>query len=215
MLLSEAISKIQRVLGNRTDQLNSIIEELSTAQDQLERGPTFPQFLLTEDAYIRTDIDEFRIPLPDDFIAEYEEGCLWYWPDDTDTDGVCLEKYSKEYLDDLYGRVATGTPLAYARVGGYFSIFPKPDGIYEIRMKYYAKDTAISAMQQTETNKWLTYAPDTIIGKAGAVIATALRDNFALAKFTEMESEGRRVLQIKNTYDEMANSDLIMGGIAV
>ncbi len=215
MLLSEAIDQIQLFMGNRTDLTIKAQTALTRAQDQLERGPTYPWFLVSEDATIRMQLSDHRIPVPADFIAEYEEGCLHYVPDDTETAPVHLVKYEYDYLRDLYAHNADGIPQTYAKVGNYFIIYPLPDDLYQVTMKYYRKDTKPSDLSLNETNKWLTYAPDAIIGKAGQYLCVGYRDYGALDEFKLMERDGRNIMNAQNVEQELSNQELLMGGVAV
>ncbi len=213
MLLSDAIDQIQLLMGSRTDLTTKAQTALTRAQEQLQRGPTYPWFLLSENATIRMQLSDHRIPVPSDFIAEYEEGCLHYLPDEVGSDKIHLDKYSYEYLNDLYARDADGIPAAYAKVGDYFIIYPLPDDLYNIEMKYYRKDTRPLDMDLGDTNKWLTNAPDAIIGKAGQYLCVAYRDWGALDEFKMMERDGRMIMAGQNTDHEVRNQDLQMGGI--
>jgi len=182
------------------------------AQDHYERGPTYPWFLLSEDSTIRTADGDRRVPLPTGYIAEYEEGGLYYDTEVTGADLVELSKDDFDYWNAFYGSSATGEPEAYSLDGLYFNIFPLPDDTYLLRTKVYLKDTDVSSISGDATNKWLTYAPNCIIGWAGQVLASGLRDNVAGAKFVSMESEGRKLLQIQNEERKVSNRSLQIGG---
>lgn len=214
MTRDEAVAIIQEQLGFRSDLSTNIITNLKLAQTMLEKGPTKPWFLVSEDSYIRTTSAEQRLPLPSDFLQETDDAVLRYVPD-TATDGeVELVKDSYDqlrvrYFDPDTGVTETGEPEAYALLGEYFRIFPTPDDDYLIRQVYYKTDTVLSTNVE---NGWLKHCPYLIIGKAGAQIASAMRDSGALATFQRWENEGRIVLLSSTIDREMANRDMQIGG---
>lgn len=218
MILSEAMTLMSVHLGFRT--VNSefqgkVVAALDWAQKQLERGPRYPWFLISEESTIQTETGEQRLPLPDDFLHEVEGSAMYYVPTDTSLAKVELRKFEDDYLESIYPRGedgSRGSPKAYSRMGNYFLIWPVPDSEYDIEMKYYEHDATIASLAVDGENKWLKYAPDTIIGKAGGYLATGLRDMVALQAFRTMESEGRTVLTTEDTLQEVENRELLMGG---
>lgn len=214
MTRDEAVAIIQEQLGFRSDLSTSIITNLKLAQTTLEKGPTKPWFLVSEDSYIRTEVDEPRVPIPSDFLSETDQAVLRYVPD-TLTDGeVDLTKddydtLRKNFFDPDTGTTKSGAPEAYALLGNYFRIFPTPDDDYLLRQIYYAEDTVLSTNVE---NNWLKHFPYLLIGKAGKQIAGALRDSAAFGQFSQWENEGR-VLLLSQTLDrEFANRDMQIGG---
>jgi hypothetical protein len=215
MTRDDAVEIIQQQLGFRTDLSSTIVTNLQLAQTVLESGPTKPWFLISEDNYITTDVDEQRIVLPSDFLQETDQAVLRYVPDDlTASAEVDLKKddydaLRKAYLDTDTGTIEEGAPEAYALLGEYFRIFPTPDDVYTLHMVYYKSDTVLDT---DVTNGWLTHAPYLLIGKAGWQVAMALRDIGAAAAFKQMEQEGRLLLA-SQTYDrEFSNRDMQIGG---
>lgn len=209
MTRSEAIVLIHQQLGFRSDLADRIIPNLTAAQTMLEAGPTKPWFLISEDSYVRTTADEDRVPIPSDFIQEVDEAVLRYVPDDSEEEQVDLKK---DYYDTLrvnYAEVEAGAPEAYCLMGEYFRIFPMPDDDYLIRMIYYKKDTVLTTDVE---NGWLKHVPFLLVGKAGGMIASAVRDSAALATFMKWEQEGRVLLVSQNADRDMAGRDMQMGG---
>lgn len=212
MLLSEAMLQVRTLLGFRTDLTQATLTQLTRAQEELERGPTYPWFLLSEEATTLTSENARRVQLPPDFIAEYEYGALWYVPDDVEVDELELDKKDYDDLRKSYGTTAMGPPCAYAKDGFYFRIFPLPDAEYTLKMLYYKKDQPISSVSTDATNKWLTYAPNVLIGKAGKILAIAAGNQMALGAFTEMETQGRVLLRTQNEEQKHTNRSYQMGG---
>lgn len=214
MTRDEAVSIIQQQLGFRSDLSSEIVTNLKLAQTQLEAGPTKPWWLVAEDSYITTAISEQRLGVPSDFLQELDQAVLRYVPT-TLTDGeVILKKEDydvlyKDYIDDDTGTLETGEPEAYALLGEYFRLFPVPDAEYRIRMIYYKQDTVLSSNVE---NGWLKRIPFLLIGKAGGMLASALRDAGALGTFQRWENEGRLLLLSQSTDREFANRELQMGG---
>lgn len=215
MLRDAAVALIQEQLGFRSDLSTNIITNMQAAQELLERGPTKPWFLITEDSYATTTVDEQRLPLPDDFLLEVEEAVLRYVPDEDDDDDsdtsneVDLVKEDYDTLRKNYVDNVSGPPEAYAVMGGYFRLFPTPDDEYTIRMVYYAQDTALDTNIE---NQWLKYAPYVLMGATGYQMASAARDSNAMTIFKEWETKGRLTLFSENEARGHSNRSYQIGG---
>jgi hypothetical protein len=119
-------------------------------------------------------------------------------------DGTRLVELKKGFHDRLVSaHTAFGAPKRYALVGDYFLLRPVPDTVYEIRTRFFLQDTILSGPEVE--NKWLKYAPYMLIGDAGAIMATALRDKEAVAVFQAMFADARRRLSVDGVEREMAN----------
>jgi len=211
MTRDEAIIRIRRYLGFRTDLQTEIIDALRDAQVELEEAEFLPWFLLVEVASISTTADEERVPVPSDFIRESEETALWYYDAAADADArwVELKKADIDTLRNVY-QDETGVPKAYALDQLYFRIKPTPDAVYTLKLgSYFAQDTVLSTNVE---NNWLKHVPNLMIGKAGMLVAAPVRDANAYGQFQKMESEGMATLIKQNTAREMANRRLTMGG---
>ena len=215
MLRDDAISIAQILLGFRSDQNPNFVTMFQFVQNQLEMGPIRPWFLLQEDSLVLTTINEERIEIPQDFIAECDELPLRYRPTTyPTTPEIQLRKDAYDLLKRNFGpnTILPGTqqvPQAYARVGIYFRIFPLPDQNYPIRLIYYAKDTVLSSNIE---NKWTKYSPDLLIGRAGRLLATGLRDAGAYGEFSKMETTGMDRLLRENEEQKHVNQTYQMGG---
>lgn len=216
MTRDEAVGFIQEQLGFRSDLATRIIANLKFAQQTLEKGPTKPWFLVTEDAYIRTISGDDRVPVPSDFLQETDQAVLHYIPDNvsvTDPE-VDLKKDDYDTLrtnfkDTTTGSTQTGPPKAYCLMGDYFRIFPTPDDDYLLRQIYYAPDTTLDSNIE---NNWLKHFPLLLAGRAGLLFSTALRDSSATGTFSQWVAEGMGML-LRQTYDrEFANRDMQVGG---
>jgi hypothetical protein len=212
MTLDEAMEELKVVLGFRSDLATTGPAALKKAQENYERGPVYPWFLLSENSFTQTSDTDRRVQLPSDFIAEYEEGALFYDSQEDDESWEQLYKYDYDYLVKKYGTVAVGEPQTYSFDGKYFNIFPKPDALYKLWMKYYQHDISISSLSGSDTNLWLTNAPDCIIGRAGGILAAGYRDNVATMKFKDLENEAKAVLNIQNEDRKHSNRIYQVGG---
>ena len=215
MTRDEAVALIQQQMAFRTTLATEIVTNLQAAQVLLEQEPVKPWFLIAEDSYIRTEADEERVPVPDDFLEEVDEAVLRYVPDDlTEEAEVDLVKdeydvLRKNYADSDTGTISTGPPEAYCLLGNYFRIFPTPDDDYLIRMIYYKQDDLLTSNIE---NGGLKYAPFLLLGRAGQMIETPVRDPTAHAEFVRWEAQGRAVLTNKAVAREMAGRSMQVGG---
>jgi hypothetical protein len=168
MTRDEVVAIIAERLGQRTDLNAAIIAEMQLAQSiRLEQNGKFmPWFLLTEYSTVQTEADEPRVAVPDDFIQEEEESGLWVQTDA----GIWIElrKASEDKAFNAYEGVEPAQPERYALAGDHLTLFPTPDKVYNLRMRYFAQDIPLTSDIQ---NKWLKYAADLVIAEVGQVLA--------------------------------------------
>lgn len=192
MTRDEAVTLIGARLGysDTTDVATIIQTELQLAQAVLERDPRLarPWFLLTEITDLTTTASEHKVSLPSDFLAEYEEGALWYYNTENENPWTELRKDKQDYLLRYYGADEAGAPAAYAIVGAYLWVFPLPDQAYTLKLQYYASDTVLT---ENVENDWLKYAPDMLISEAGLAVAQDLEHQRGLQFFAGMKQEAR------------------------
>ena len=210
MLRSEAVTRIQRWIGFRTDLETEIITALQDAQDELEGGQELPWFLRSEVSSITTVADEERVPLPSNFLREWEDDHMWVY-DAAATEAADVWKpLLKLSLDQMrLDYPGTGEPKAYATSGLYWRIGPVPDDVYALKTIYYKADTVLTSDVE---NMWLKYASDLMIGLAGQKISVPSRDAEAFAAFQQMEIKATNRLLIENIQHEQQNRSNQMGG---
>ena len=217
MTRDEGVAIIQQQLGFRSDLSTVIVTNMKLAQTQLEAGPTKPWFLIKERLTKRTTTDEQRVAVPEDMLYLVPQAAIQYVPDD-DQDGAILtlvkgdmDNLLTQYVDPALatGELLTGTPEAYAQQGSYFWIFPVPDDQYLLRIGIFEPDDLLTSNVE---NGWLKWSPYTLLGKAGGLVASALRDKEAKAIFTAMEQEGRVALYNLDVAREEADRDHQVGG---
>lgn len=210
MTRSQAVTRIQRILGFRSDLSTEIIDALQDAQVELEESPELPWFLKNEAlSGLSTIANVETVTLPSDFIREYEDDALWLF----DTTAAASDQWTPLVKDDLqFLRAAlpgTGKPEAYYLGVSSFFIKPTPDAVYTLKFIYYARDVILSTDVQ---NKWLQYAHDLMIGMAGKKIAAPTRDSVAYGEFEKLEQIGRARVLGDTTARNVENRRLAMGG---
>lgn len=206
MLGSEALTILKNRLSRFTDASQTfsdmVISELNQAKARLEKMPTLPYWLVTEEAYFTLTIGEERAELAPDFLREVETANLQV--EDPD-DGTFYNDLKKGFLDEARVRwPGTGRPRAYAIIGNYFHMLPVPDKAYKIWMPYYAKAPDITLASD---NVWLNNQPDLLISEAGVPLATTLRNMEALQLFATMNASERSLLLRSEVARENENFD--------
>lgn len=246
MLRSQAVSRVQRRLGFRQDLASAILDELMNAQEVFERGVPvpivasaymgrflagggsfLPWFLRTEVENAYTIANEERVPVPLDFIREWDDDALYYYNPAADptlgqNQWVPLVKDALNYNRVKYGalypvttqinRDAISAPpiRAYSLDGKYFRIFPTPTDVYQLKMIYYGNDTPLDPANDG-TNKWLTYAPNVLIGEAGYNVAATARDNDRMTYFEKLRDESLARAYVDTIGQDAEGSRYIMG----
>lgn len=213
MTRDEGVALIQEQMAFRTTLSANIVTYMKLAQKTLERGPTKPWFLISEDTFATTDVDEERLAVPTNFIQEVDQASLRYRPDDwPDSPEVELKKDEYDVLKRNFKHASSGPPKAYALMGEYIRLFPTPDDAYTLRWIIYEDDTVLDANVE---NKWLREVPLLLLGTAGKLMVGATRDPGAKATFDEWIQVGLKVVHTHDVSREMQNMVMQMGGPAV
>jgi hypothetical protein len=207
MTRNEAVAIVKQQLGFRTNLDETIVTNMQLAQKQLEMGPTLPWFLLSEYSTISTSASEPRLPLPTDFLRMHEESDVLLLNEEDDE--VVLVKDVESVLRGNYFNADAAQPEAYAIVGNNLVLFPTPDASYYVKLRYYQRDVTLSS---NVTNGFLTWCPYVLIGKAGGLVASALRDSAAQGIFRGLENEGRLALAAMETARQESGGTPQMGG---
>ena len=210
MTRDEAVTRMQRSLGFRTGLVTTLRDALVDAQSLLELEAFLPWFLLTEIASITTTANEERVPLPSNFLQEFEDGTLYFF----DSSAAADEQYTplaKDDIDFLRKELpGEGTePLAYGMDDSYFRLFPTLTAAVTLKIIYYKEDTKLTSNLE---NKWLKYAHDVMRGKAGMEVAGDVRDDKAFAIFQKLHDEGMVRLIRQDEARRSANRRYVMGG---
>lgn len=216
MTRNEAVAILKARLGNYTqDSLDTIIiNELKLTQIELEEREWLPWFLLSEEAETQTTAGDWRVPVPGDFLMEWETGSLWYY-DSSVASGSDpykdLVKDDWEVIRNDEDYLTPGKPKAYDLVGDYFNLAPTPDATYTLKMVYYKEDTKLDSDVE---NDWLKHAPSLMIAITGARIAGYVRRDkpeIALQFAQEAQSADRTLLKKTEARCEV-NKARVMGG---
>lgn len=223
MMASEAVVRMQRKLGYRTDKADEMLQELQDEQSRLEiggipspigKGTFLPWFLITEQAMLTTVVNEERIPIPTDFAMNGAEDFKLYWfNEDTDSDGVEWNELTK--VDESTLRRTTfsnDNPCGYYFSGNYWRLGPTPQSEFTLKMIYYAKDAVLTTTPDV-TNKWLTYAPWLLISAAGMSMAQSLRDATALQSFQQQFAFEQQGMWSATESRFQASFRPVMGGL--
>lgn len=210
MTRDQAIARIRRLLAFRTDLEMEIQDALLDTQAELEREPVLPWFLRTEMSAITTTINEERIPVPEDFLQEWDDGTLWRFDSTATNVDDEWKRLGKTDLEFAYAQhPGTGEPRVYVLDYEYFRLRPVPDKEYTMKMIYYAEDTVLNSNIE---NKWLKEAHQFMIGVAGLKVASPVRDRDAFSEFQRMEAQGRARLYTKDQTRMHTNRRYVMGG---
>ena len=213
MIRADAVTRVQRLLGFRSDLETEIIDALKDSQVELEQMAELPWFLKSEMASATTIVDETRIALPTDFIREVdadEEGGLFYYVSTADEDERWVQLEKKELAAAIAAyQDAVGPPVVYSIDDAYVRVRPISDAVYTVKMIYYYKDVVLDTNVE---NQWLKHAHELIIGKAGQKVAAAARDAAAMQAFVSMESNGMKRLETENVARVEVGRMRTMGG---
>jgi len=220
---SEAVVRIQRKLGYRTDKADEILQELQDEQSRLEiggipspigKGTFLPWFLITEQAMLTTVIGEERIPLPSDFAMNGDESFKLYWFNEDSDDGVEWNELTKVDESTLRSTVfSNDNPAGYFFSGNYWRLGPVPQSEMTLKMIYYAKDVQLTTTPDI-TNKWLTYAPWLLISAAGMSMAQSLRDAGAMQAFQQQFAFEQQGMWSATESRFQTNLRPVMGGLS-
>ena len=213
MLRDAGVALIQEQLAFRTTLSSNIVTWMQLAQTTLEKGPTKPWFLVSEDTFTTTVSGEERVSLPLTFLQEVEDATFKYrpstWPDEPEVD---LVKDEYDVLRRNYRGSEAGPPEAYALLGDYFRLFPTPDDAYAVRLIFYEMDDVLSTNIE---NRWLKEVPLLLLGSAGLMISGSTVTPSAKANFQDWVNTGLKVVHAHDVSREMANRVMQVGGPAV
>lgn len=142
-------------------------EEIKLVQQRLEQSQKLPWFLLSEDSFTTTKVNEPRLTVPKDHLLDYEQGALWLIrPQDGEVER--LEKYDLDRMRKKYSSVTPNQPKRYALTNLYYRLNPTPDAVYTMQLMYYQADIELGLHT---VNKWTTYAADVLVGELGLILA--------------------------------------------
>jgi hypothetical protein len=212
MTRDEAVAQTQQGLGFRRDLQAVIAGKLEEAQRKLESGSTLPSFIINKDdpVNILTGVNQYDLTF--EFIREVNDiGKQWPL---RKTSGDISHVRKIDYDDAIaqFGDAGSGCPVVYAIRARILRFFPVPDTEYEYRWSFYQRQTALDGSDvNDDDNAWLKFAPHLLIGMAGKEVAKTLRDQSAIALFSEQEATWRRLIFADTILEEDANQVYLMG----
>lgn len=194
-----------------------LIIELVAAQERLEQEAFLPEFLYANQTIsaVADEVD-FATALTRFIRLHNNAGGVTY----ATNDSTALESYLKlrrfdereQLLQRFPGALGTG-----GVVSGYFMVdtkvtlrpYPSASIPQSLKIHYYRGEATQPAAGNT--NLWTQKAGDYLLGNAGKIIATSLRDQTALQVFQGLEATGKARLIKKVLGDEAADQDYTMG----
>lgn len=190
-------------LGNVRGLDAMIDAEIDATVVRLENEPFHPWFLLSENNIYKTEDGESRVPVPDEFLAEYDNGSLYvqlengFWKD--------LPKMSQEeMMAEFQGEKSM--PRGYSLTNKYFRLFPTPDKEYKLELLFYRRSVSISG-----ENAWYKEAPDLVIYETAAHILLARKDKRAQV-MQSLADVQKQALMTRHVEREEANREGFVGG---
>jgi hypothetical protein len=205
---SEAVARIKRGLGFRTDLDDTIVTQLQESQRQLERGRSLPWFLVVESEALSITSGSGEIALPTRFIREKPREGLYYYSS-VELENVFLEKIDLNIGIARFANSSAGKPRAYTLRSETLKFYPTRDTTYSATWSYYKGAEVLTSDVE---NLWLEHGAEALIGHAGMTLAKDLRDKDAVALFSEMHVEGWKGVFAHGIERELDNQPLYIGG---
>lgn len=204
MTRNEARQQVQDMLGHRGDLVEKIEAAFRFVQNELETEATLPWFLKKVDDTFTTAIGENLIQKPEDFIRFADHD-----PMSQIINGVNfpIVKGDLKKLREKYTGFTRS--MGFAEFPDEFQLVPAATAEYPLILTYYAND---DKLQTNIENRWLAHLPGLMIGRAGFIIATGIRDQAAQQLFGALAAAGTEKLAQMSTAQEEAGGRLIIGG---
>lgn len=214
MTRDQAINLILARCGRRESDTylrdQAILEMALVQQDVLEGSDFKPWFLLSEYMRATSGVNEQRMPLPELFLEEHEEGLLWVKP----VDRVNYTPVQRGDVDDLeveYEGAAPGMPAHCGIAKNNLLLYPVPDRAYQMKIRCYLREPVLDypfgqAGTNPLTNAWLTHAPLWLINATGAVMQREyLKDHAAADALDKQASDAKTRLYVQHVAREEMN----------
>ena len=199
---AKIVAAIAYRLGNVRGQTEAIEREMEMVISNLENDIFHPWFLLSFNNFYEGKAEEWRVPIPEDFLMEYEEGALYLqMPDKSWTP---LTKAAEEEVKTISG---TGMPKYYVLTNTVFRLFPTPDIDYTIEMLYYRRTAGLPV----DVNPWYLEAAEWLIWEVCALMGYARRDKRA-SEFASQAAVAKMKLVMKDEERKEVNLETLVGG---
>lgn len=216
MTRDEAVARVKQGLGFKTNLDAEIVTAFQQLQVDLENSSELPFFLRKQYTAFNTVALDPTLPVPTDFIREWDDDPLSI----IFTDGVNTS-YTQELIKDSPAFLKLrwpqeslplsdlSVPKGYARINDTFYFYPLPSQIFTFDGSYYAKDLLLDTNIE---NKWLKELPYILIARAGLQLAQGLRDADGLTTFGTMNDIFTAKLYLMTTADDAAGAKPVIGG---
>lgn len=207
MTRDQVLELLQYRLGDHAEMpARAMLELPLIQQDALEGNSWYPWFLEKDSTGLVTVAQQRTIDLPLDFLGEKEGQNVWIT-----VDGVQLRLVQQDFDTALARYPEVGQPKCYARGVANIALFPLPDAVYQIDMKYYG--TADSIAGSSGETPWLKYASDLVIALLGEQLAAKHLQNAAMAQdFKEDVQKAWTRLYHRHVAITEVNTPRSMGG---
>jgi len=203
-----AVAQIKLLLGFRKTLDVTIVEQLINVQAQLEGEATLPWFLKKNATSIHTSPGDPFIPKPPDFIREWDEDPLYFIFSDGGLDyRINLVKDSESYLTARYSDSLH--PAGYVEFADSWKLIPTPTVDFRVNYSYYGNALPLTTNIE---NVWLKFNSDVLVGRAGLLIATGLRDKAGMEVFGALAAAGTEKIASASTAQDEAGTRRVIGG---
>ena len=207
MQLKDLQETIGARLGARDDLDDAVRVEFRLVQRTVLEGAEFkPWFLLSEASTAPTSPGEARVPLPHDFLREYDEGGLYLEMSEATKE---LLKRDVAELKRAYKGASDGEPSHYAVTGDYIRLFPTPAKSWRLRMMYYRRQPVCN--EGEDTNDWLRHAFDVALVETALRLASYNVDYDKLQEFQNERSGAWHRLMVEHEAREHSGRGYQMG----
>jgi len=213
LTMGDAVNRISEGVGFRASghlQEPMFGRRLQEAQRDLERGKTLPRFLLLEDQTLFLAAGTHNITYPFGFLRDDDDNRIHYTPIGTNVPFYLTPMRYNDAVRVMSMRqrpdephLTTTAPLVYTFRNSDIDFITVADVDYTFNWNYYGQAAILNAFG--DTNLWLQYAPEWLIGEAGERVARSLRDADALAEFQEMKTKARAAI----FGDQIAKEDMM------
>ena len=229
---AEVIDDIRTHLGFNSGLSESkIVRQIVRAQEMLEEFPELPDFLRVYNHEIAVAEGVNFTALPTDFIRFMDEPAVFIF----DATENALRPYQPLFrrleIPPNYDYLGTGyyNEVTSVNVNTYpefyvlrrdqttapfnnfidFYKFPTTRAM-TLRVNYFKKADSLSGA--IDQNHWTLFAPELLVGMAGAAIASGLRDRDAIAVFNEIRSTALKQVYEHGFANDQGGIRPVMGG---
>lgn len=219
LTMGDAVTRLNEGLGFRAAghlQEPMFIRRIQEAQRDLEAGKTLPRFLLQENQPLFLAAGTHNVTYPGGFIRDDDDNRIHYTPVDSNVPTYLKPMRYNDAVRTMAMRqrpdepqLTTTSPRVYVFRNFDIDFITVADIDYNFTWNYYGQSGLL--FTAGDTNTWLQYAPEWLIGEAGERIARSLRDADALAEFQEMKTKARAAIFGDILADEDMMGPLQMG----